>query len=91
MGALDTSGTWSGNANTATSFSSNATVSLTGDATGISIGSTKSWTVPVILAIASIEAAIINVYSLKFLCLKKSLLIFFIGTSISFSVHASTP
>lgn len=35
-----------GNADSATAFSSNATVTLTGDTTGTSAGSTKSWSVP---------------------------------------------
>ena len=39
------SGSLSGNASSATEFSSNATVTLTGDTTGTSAGSKKSWTV----------------------------------------------
>ena len=37
--------TFSGNATTATEFSSNATVTLTGDTTGTSAGSKKSWSI----------------------------------------------
>lgn len=37
--------TFSGNATTATEFSSNATVTLTGDTAGTSVGSKKSWSV----------------------------------------------
>lgn len=44
------SGTWgisiTGNADTATSFSSGTTVALTGDTTGTSASSTKGWSVP---------------------------------------------
>lgn len=43
-----TLGQFSGNAATATAFSSNATVTLTGDTTGTSTGSTKSWSVPTV-------------------------------------------
>ena len=39
------SGTFSGNASSATEFNSNATVTLTGDTTGTSAGSKKSWSV----------------------------------------------
>lgn len=39
------SGPLSGNASTATEFSSNATVTLTGDTTGTSAGSKKSWSI----------------------------------------------
>lgn len=38
-------GALQGNANTATEFSSNATVTLTGDTTGVSDGSKKSWSI----------------------------------------------
>ncbi len=49
-------GALTGNASTATAFSSNATVTLTGDATGTSAGSTKSWSVPVTLANSGVTA-----------------------------------
>jgi len=39
------SGALTGNASSATEFSSNATVTLTGDTTGISAGSKKSWSI----------------------------------------------
>ena len=39
------SGTFNGNASSATEFNSNATVTLTGDTTGTSAGSKKSWSV----------------------------------------------
>ena len=39
------SGSCTGNAKTATQFSSNATVTLTGDTTGVSAGSKKSWSI----------------------------------------------
>ena len=49
-------GSVSGNAGTATQFSSNATVALTGDATGTSAGSKKGWSVPVTLANSGVTA-----------------------------------
>lgn len=45
-----------GNAGTATQFSANTTVALTGDATGTSAGSKKGWTVPVTLANSGVTA-----------------------------------
>ena len=50
------SGSLSGNATSATAFSSNATVTLTGDTTGTSAGSTKSWSVPTITGKLSYQA-----------------------------------
>lgn len=45
-----------GNAATATQFSANTTVALTGDATGTSAGSKKGWSVPVTLANSGVTA-----------------------------------
>ena len=45
-----------GNAATATQFSANTTVKLTGDATGESAGSKKGWSVPVTLANTEVTA-----------------------------------
>ena len=45
-----------GNAGTATQFSANTTVALTGDATGTSAGSKKGWSVPVTLANSGVTA-----------------------------------
>lgn len=45
-----------GNADSATEFSSNTTVKLTGDATGESAGSKKGWSVPVTLANSGVTA-----------------------------------
>ena len=50
------SGSCTGNAVTATQFSANATVALTGDATGTSAGSKKGWSVPVTLANSGVTA-----------------------------------
>lgn len=50
------SGSCTGNAATATQFSANATVALTGDATGTSAGSKKGWSVPVTLANSGVTA-----------------------------------
>lgn len=50
------SGALSGNAATATQFSANTTVALTGDATGTSSGSKKGWSVPVTLANSGVTA-----------------------------------
>lgn len=50
-----TSGQFSGNAATATKFSSNATVTLTGDTTGTSAGSTKSWSVPTVTSAFTVK------------------------------------
>ena len=44
-----------GNADTATAFSSNATVTLTGDTTGVSAGSTKSWSVPTVTSALTVK------------------------------------
>ena len=49
-------GSISGNAGTATQFSANTTVALTGDATGTSSGSKKGWSVPVTLANSGVTA-----------------------------------
>lgn len=51
-------GTLKGNADTATQFSSNTTVTLTGDATGTSAGSKKGWSIPVTLANTGVTAGI---------------------------------
>ena len=48
--------TLDGNASTATQFSANTTVTLTGDATGTSAGSKKGWSVPVTLAKSGVTA-----------------------------------
>ena len=48
--------TLTGNADTATQFSTNTTVTLTGDATGTSAGSKKGWSVPVTLANTGVAA-----------------------------------
>lgn len=45
-----------GNAATATQFSANTTVALTGDATGTSAGSKKGWSIPVTLANSGVTA-----------------------------------
>ena len=45
-----------GNTATATQFSANTTVALTGDATGTSAGSKKGWSVPVTLANSGVTA-----------------------------------
>ena len=50
------SGSCTGNAATATQFSANTTVALTGDATGTSAGSKKGWSVPVTLANSGVTA-----------------------------------
>jgi len=50
------SGSCTGNAASATQFSANATVALTGDATGTSAGSKKGWSVPVTLANSGVTA-----------------------------------
>ena len=50
------SGALSGNASSATQFSANTTVALTGDATGTSAGSKKGWSVPVTLANSGVTA-----------------------------------
>jgi len=49
-------GSINGNAATATQFSANTTVALTGDATGTSAGSKKGWSVPVTLANSGVTA-----------------------------------
>ena len=49
-------GSVSGNAGTATQFSANTTVALTGDATGTSAGSKKGWSVPVTLSNSGVTA-----------------------------------
>ena len=49
-------GTLTGNADSATEFSSNATVAITGDATGTSAGSKKGWSVPITLANSGVVA-----------------------------------
>lgn len=49
------SGSLNGNASTATAFSSNATVTLTGDTTGTSAGSTKSWSVPTVTSALTVK------------------------------------
>ena len=51
-------GTLTGNADTATQFSANTTVALTGDATGTSAGSKKGWSIPVTLANTGVTAGI---------------------------------
>ena len=48
--------TLDGTATSATQFSSNATVTLTGDATGTSAGSKRGWSVPVTLANSGVTA-----------------------------------
>ena len=48
--------TLDGTATSATQFSANTTVTLTGDATGTSAGSKKGWTVPVTLANSGVTA-----------------------------------